>query len=109
MPLVSARAARRICETRMSRLHYNGGTWARWRSATLTANEFPTEALAGDALLGLRTPSLGLVLRVERPSDADRPLRLMPDLLIGEVAEDARKKQEDGDGESGRMAALEVG
>ena len=43
----------------------------------------------------LGAAALRLVLRIERAGDADRPLRLVPDLLIGEIAEDRGEQQED--------------
>src|SRR5258706_15162756 len=102
MPLVSARAARRICETRMSSLHYNGGTCARTRSATLTENEFA--CLARDALLCLGALALRLVLGVERPGDSNHTLGVMPDLPVGEIAENAGKQEEHRHADAGGMA-----
>src|SRR5438270_5756177 len=55
---------------------------------------FPDNDLAGDALFRLRAARLRLVLRIEHARWPDGALRVMPDLAIGQVAEDRPKEQE---------------
>src|SRR5947209_16198177 len=64
--------------------------------------------LAGDALLRFGAAGFRLVRRLERAGHANGPLRLVPNLLIRQIAENRRDQQEDGHGHSGRVTVFEA-
>src|SRR3954447_19142866 len=98
MPLAMPSAARRSRGTRISSLQYNGGKArvraraSEWRLnvryGSRTSNSCACR-LARYACLGLGSATLRLVLGIERSGYTHRALRLVPDLLVGEVREDA--------------------
>src|SRR4029079_9182544 len=91
------RAASRSRGMRISSLQYSGGYDISYAPVQVNGGWIIVKCgrSTGDARLGLGAAGLRRVFRIERAGDAHRTLRLMPDLLIGKITEDARDEQED--------------